>query len=161
MDAGDTIPVGATKQDGGDPMATILIVANQTLPSAALAAEVARRIESGSTTFHVVVPATPPPSGGDFTWDEDAARTEAEARLGAFVEGLRSQGVTADGETGDRDPVAAARDASRDRDIGEVILSTLPAGVSRWLRQDVPSRLRGAITVPVTVVEEEPTAAQR
>lgn len=140
-------------------MATILIVANQTLPSAALAAEVARRIASGSTTFHVVVPATPPPSGGGFTWDEEAARAEAETRLAAYLEGLRAQGATADGEIGDRDPVAAARDASRDRDVDEVILSTLPAGRSRWLRQDVPSRLRGAVTVTVTVVEEQPAAA--
>jgi hypothetical protein len=142
-------------------MATILIVANQTLPSVALAVEVARRIESGSTTFHVVVPATPPPTGGgEFTWDEDAARAEAGTRLEAFLGGLRAQGATAEGEIGDRDPVAAARDASRDRDIGEVILSTLPAGISRWLRQDVPSRLRGAVTVPVTVVEEQAAAAR-
>jgi len=86
---------------------------------------------------------------------------EAETRLNAYLEGLRSQGATADGEVGDRDPVAAARDASRDRDVGEVILSTLPAGISRWLRQDVPSRLRGAVTVPVTVVEEQPAASPR
>jgi hypothetical protein len=137
---------------------TILIVANQTLPSEALAAEVARRIASGATVFHVVVPATPPPGGG-FTWDEDGARAEAETRLAAFLDGLRGQGATADGEIGDRDPVAAARDASRDRDIGEVILSTLPAGISRWLRQDVPSRMRGAVTVPVVVVEQHAAAA--
>jgi hypothetical protein len=138
---------------------TILIVANQTLPSTALAAEVARRIASGSIAFRVVVPATPPPSGGEFTWDEGTARAEAEKRLEAFLERLRAQGATAEGEIGDRDPVAAARDAGRGRDIGEIILSTLPAGVSRWLRQDVPSRLRGAVTVPVTVVEEQPAAA--
>jgi hypothetical protein len=138
-------------------MSTILIVANQTLPSAALAAVIAQRIASGATTFHVVVPATPPPGGG-FTWDEDAARAEAETRLAAFLDGLRRQGATADGEIGDRDPVAAVRDAGRGRDVDEVILSTLPTGVSRWLRQDVPSRLRGAVSSPVTVVEEQPAA---
>jgi hypothetical protein len=139
-------------------VATIVIVANQTLPSAALAAEIAIRIASGSTAFYVVVPATPPPGGSGFTWDEDAARAEAETRLHAFLERLRSQGATAEGEIGDRDPVAAVRDASRDRDVDEVILSTLPTGISRWLRQDVPSRMRGALTTPVTVVEEQPTA---
>jgi hypothetical protein len=138
-------------------MSTILIVANQTLPSAALAAVIAQRIASGATTFHVVVPATPPPGGG-FTWDEDAARAEAETRLAAFLDGLSRQGATADGEIGDRDPVAAVRDAGRGRDVDEVILSTLPTGVSRWLRQDVPSRLRGAVSSPVTVVEEQPAA---
>jgi GABA permease len=142
-------------------MSTILIVANQTLPSEALASEVARRIAAGQRTFHVVVPATPPPGSG-FTWDEDAARAAAEGRLAAFVGRLRDQGAEGDGEIGDRDPVAAVRDASRGRDVVEVILSTLPPGASRWLRQDVPSRLRGACPVPVAVVtEHQPVAAGR
>jgi len=134
-------------------MSTILIVANQTLPSEALATTVSSRIASGTRDFHVVVPATPPPGGG-MTWDEDAARASAEERLEAFRRHLESQGVTATGEIGDRDPVAAVRDAARGRDVTEIVLSTLPAGVSRWLRQDVPSRMRGAMSVPITVVEE-------
>lgn len=138
-------------------MSTILIVANQTLPSEDLATEVSRRIESGAREFHVVVPATPPPGSG-FTWDEDAARTAAEERLEEFRQRLAGRGATADGEIGDRDPVQAARDAARGRDVTEVILSTLPTGVSRWLRQDVPGRLRSALNLPVTVVEERATA---
>jgi hypothetical protein len=39
--------------------------------------------------------------------------------------------------------------------VSEIILSTLPGGVSRWLRQDVPSRMKGAMNVPVTVVTEQ------
>ena len=138
-------------------MSPILIVANQTLPSGALATEVASRIAAGDRTFHVVVPATPPPGGG-FTWDENEARLAAQDRLATFIARLVEQGATADGEIGDRDPVAAVRDAIRGREVSEVILSTLPTGVSRWLRQDVPSRMRGALTVPVLVVEEEPAA---
>ena len=142
-------------------MSTILIVANQTLPSEALANAVARRIAAGRRSFHVGVPATPPPGGG-FTWDEDAARVAAEERLAAFLAGLRDQGATADGEIGDRDPVAAVRDASRGRDVAEILLSTLPTGVSRWLRQDVPSRLRGACSEPIVVVTEgQPVSAGR
>jgi hypothetical protein len=141
-------------------MSTILIVANQTLPSEALANEVTRRITAGARDFHVVVPATPPPGSG-FTWDEDAARAAAEDRLIAFQQRLARQGVAAAGEIGDRDPVAAVRDAARGRDVAEVILSTLPSGASKWLKQDVPSRLRGAIGVPITVVEEQPAAAGR
>jgi hypothetical protein len=143
-------------------MSTILIVANQTLPSETLATEVRRRIAAGATELHVVVPATPPPGGG-FTWDEDDARRAAEERLAAFIAGIVDQGATATGEIGDRDPVAAVRDAARGRDVTEIILSTLPTAVSRWLRQDVPTRLRGALTVPVTVVEgarEETTAGR-
>jgi hypothetical protein len=142
-------------------MSTILIVANQTLPSEALATEVAGRIAAGDRTFHVVVPATPPPGGG-FTWDESEARRAAEERLAAFIAGLIEQGATADGEIGDRDPVAAVRDAVRGRDVSDIILSTLPVGASRWLRQDVPTRLRGAMTIPMVVVtEREPSAAGR
>jgi universal stress protein family protein len=139
-------------------MGTIIVVANQTLPSEALATEVAGRIAAGKRTFHVVVPATPPPGGG-FTWDEEAARVAAQDRLAAFLERLREKGATASGETGDRDPVAAVRDAARGLDVDEVILSTLPLGASRWLRQDVPSRMRGALPVPVAVVIEQETSA--
>ena len=141
-------------------MSTILIVANQTLPSQALATTVSSRIASGNREFHVVVPATPPPGGG-MTWDEDAARAAAEERLAGFQGQLADQGVTAAGEIGDRDPVAAVRDAARGRDVSEILLSTLPAGVSRWLRQDIPSRMRGAMPVPVTVVEEAPVGTPR
>jgi len=51
------------------------------------------------------------------------------------------------------------RDALRGRDVGEVILSTLPPGISRWLGQDVPSRLRGAVPVEISVVYEKEKAA--
>jgi hypothetical protein len=141
-------------------MSTILIVANQTLPSEDLATTVTSRIRSGARDFHVVVPATPPPGSG-MTWDEDAARDAAEERLTAFRQQLADQGVTAAGEIGDRDPIAAVRDAARGRDVSEIILSTLPAGASRWLRQDVPSRMRGAMNLPITVVEERAKAEVR
>ena len=133
-------------------MSTTLIVANQTLPSPALADAVIERIRSGVTDFYVVVPATPAAKG--LTWDEDESRRQAGARLQAFIDRLLRLDVAAAGEVGDRDPVAAVRDALRGRDVGEIVLSTLPPGISRWLGQDVPSRLRGAIPVEVTVVYE-------
>jgi hypothetical protein len=139
-------------------VSTTIVVANQTLPSAALADAIATRIESGVTSFHVVVPATPPASHG-LTWDEDDSRKEATTRLEEFLVHLRDRGLEVSGEVGDRDPVAAVRDALRGRDVGEILLSTLPPGMSRWLGQDVPSRLRGAVPVEVSVVYEETGAA--
>jgi hypothetical protein len=139
-------------------VSTTIVVANQTLPSPALAGAITTRIESGVTAFHVVVPATPPASHG-MTWDENDSRREAGARLEEFLVELRARGVEASGEVGDRDPVAAVRDAMRGRDVGEVILSTLPPGISRWLGQDVPSRLRGAVPVEISVVYEKEKAA--
>ena len=139
-------------------MSTTLVVANQTLPSPALADAIDKRIRSGVNTFYVVVPASPP-TGHGLTWDEEDSRREANGRLEKFLADLRSHLVEAAGEVGDRDPVAAVRDAMRGRDVDEIILSTLPPGRSRWLGQDVPSRLRGAVPVEVNVVYEQAKAA--
>lgn len=131
-------------------MRSYLIVANQTLASPTLTAAVAERVRAGEATFHVVVPATPVPHA--LTWDEDEAIAAAQARLDEVLVRLRGLGTPASGEIGSPDPVAAVQDAMRVRHVDEVILSTLPVGISRWLGQDVPSRLRGAVRVPVTVV---------
>lgn len=138
-------------------MRSYLIVANQTLASPALSAEVARRITGGRATFHVVVPLTP--IVHRLTWDEDESRRAAQERLDALLAHLRSAGAVASGEIGDPDPVAAVRDALRSVEVDEIILSTLPAGISRWLGQDVPSRLRGSVTQPVVVVTAAPEEA--
>ena len=131
-------------------MRSYLIVANQTLASPTLAAAVAERIAAGPAAFHVVVPATPIQHG--LTWDEAEARAAAAERLAAVLDRLRDLGTEASGEVGSKDPVAAVRDALRDRECDEIILSTLPVGISRWLGQDVPSRLKSAVHVPVVVV---------
>ena len=139
-------------------MPSYLIVANQTLASPTLASAVADRIASGPATFHVVVPATPVAHG--LTWDEDHSRSAAQERLDAVIERLRALGAEATGEVGPSDPVQAVLDACRSREVDEVILSTLPPGISRWLGLDVPSQLKGAVHVPVTVViaPREPAA---
>jgi nucleotide-binding universal stress UspA family protein len=138
-------------------MSTALIVANQTLPSQALADAIAERIRRGVRSFYVVVPATPIAHG--LTWDEEATRQDARDRLNQFLDHLRERGVEASGEVGDRDPVAAVRDALRGREVDEVVVSTLPPGISRWLGQDVPSKLRHNVHVPVEVVYESAPAA--
>ena len=141
-------------------MSTILIVANQTLPSEALATEV-------SEPDRVRRPGLPHHRSGDAAAGAVASpgtRTRPGPLRKSASRPSESDwrpGVTADGEIGDRDPVAAVQDADRGREVSEVILSTLPSGASRWLRQDVPSRMRGAIEVPITVVQEQPAAAGR
>jgi nucleotide-binding universal stress UspA family protein len=139
-------------------MTTYLIVANQTLGSPTLAATVAERLARGAARFHVVVPATPVPHG--LTWDETEARSAAEERLAEVLKRLHDLGADATGEVGNSDPVAAIRDALRRGHVDEVILSTLPAGISRWLGLDIPSQLRKSTDVPVTVVTapREPAA---
>jgi hypothetical protein len=134
-----------------------LIVANQTLTSRSLADAISERLADGPISTYVVVPLVP--VGGRLTWDEDASRTAARERLDDVLARLRDLGVEADGEVGDRDPVSAVRDALRGRDVDEIIVSTLPKGISRWLGEDVPSRLRESVSAPVTVVTQADEAA--
>ena len=134
-------------------MRSYLIVANQTLTSRSLNDAIAARLADGPVRTHVVVPLSP--VGGRLTWDEQASREIAQSRLDEVLGHLRELGAEADGEIGDRDPVMAVRDALRGREVDEVIVSTLPRGFSRWLGEDVPSRLRDSVQVPVVVVTQE------
>ena len=138
-------------------MRSYLVVGNQTLDSPELAEAVADRMATGPATFHIVVPATPIQRG--LTWDEDEARAAAQARLDDVLVRLRSTGATVTGEIGHRDPVEATEDALRGREVDEVLLSTLPPGISRWLGQDVPTRLKGSVLVPVTVITTQQQSA--
>jgi hypothetical protein len=134
-------------------MKACLVVANQTLPGTELARTVRERIATGECTFYVVVPLTPVGHGA--TWEEGESTEAARGRLAAFLGVLRAQGVEADGEIGDRDPIQAVRDVLRARPADEIILSTLPPGISRWLQLDIPSRLGRAVDVPITVISQE------
>jgi hypothetical protein len=134
-------------------MRSYLIVANQTLTSDSLRDAITARLAAGPIRTHVVVPLSP--VGGRLTWDEQESRTVAQGRLDDVLGRLREMGAEADGEVGDRDPVMAVRDALRGREVDEVIVSTLPKGLSRWLGEDIPSRLRDSVAVPVTVVTQE------
>jgi len=59
------------------------------------------------------------------------------------------------GEVGDADPIAAIHDAMNSRDFDEIVISTLPKRVSKWLRVDLPSKARG-LGLPVTHIESIP-----
>ena len=133
-------------------MRSYLIVANQTLTSESLREALAKRLADGPVRAHVVVPMSP--GTGRLSWDEQESRTVAQTRLDEMLDHLRAMGAEADGEVGDRDPVMAVRDALRRTEVDEVIVSTLPRGISRWLGEDVPSRLRDSVSVPVTVVTQ-------
>jgi hypothetical protein len=49
------------------------------------------------------------------------------------------------------DPMDAIEEALHDGDFDEIILSTLPRGVSRWLHLDLPHRV-GHLGLPLTTV---------
>jgi hypothetical protein len=128
----------------------ILVVANKTLGGSAVLAEVKRRLDDGPCEIHLLVPATPP-SGG-FTWTEEDAHAEADQRLAAGLDRFRALGCEVTGEVGDSRPLDAILDTLRHREVDEIIISTLPVGVSRWLHMDLPRRAAKATQLPVTHV---------
>lgn len=136
-------------------MRRYLVVANQTLGGAHLAEKIGEAMAQGPCRFHVVVPATPP--GDHVVWTEGEAHAIAGERLRRALEWLRSMGAEATGEIGDPRPLLAIRDVLYANEFDEIVLSTLPAGLSRWLRQDLPARVRRAFGIPVShVIGEAP-----
>lgn len=144
-------------------MGQYLIVANQTLGGAELEREVQQRIEGGESHFHVVVPATATHhktkdwEGGfrDDSAEADHAHDVAERWLEQMIAKLKQLGAEADGEVGDPDPKAAVKDVLRHHSFDEVIVSTLPTGLSGWLKADVPNQIAAVTGSLVTTVEAE------
>ena len=135
-------------------MARYLVVGNQTITSAELLDVLTSRAAAEPSTFHVVVPMR----HGEGSWSEGAARVAAEARLGQALDHLRAERLEVTGTVGDLDPVAAVADVvATDRGFDEIIVSTLPPGISFWLGRGVPQRIaREHRHVPVTHVVAEP-----
>ena len=137
----------------GAIVAHYLVVAHQTADSPELAAALrAVRARLPDATFVLVVPATPVQHLGG--WTEGEARAVATETGTRAEEMLRRHGIElAAVRVGDPDPVNAAADEWNDHpDYDEVILSSLPEGVSRWLKVDAYDRLVRRLTVPVTHV---------
>ncbi len=137
-------------------MRKFLVVANQTLGGTELKAEIERRIADGDCEFHVVVPVTRledyhGSTGGsaDLYGQEDQARKQAHRRMMALVGEIRDAGAKADGELGDANPLVAIQKAISTRHYDEIVLSTFPQGVSKWLKMDLPSRVERAFDGPV------------
>lgn len=132
-------------------MKDYLVVANQTLGGVDLLEELRRRAETEPCRFHVVVPANVNP--GRWTHTETEARAVAQERLEAALARFAKLGVEVDGQVGDERPIDAMRDALDHWACDEIILSTLPRGVSRWLGMDLVSRAERTFDLPVTHVE--------
>jgi hypothetical protein len=139
--------------------ARVLIVARRTADSPELLEAVARRAEDGPCNFTLLVPAFP--NGLQRLGDPfDRGQRAAEQRIRAAVPLLsRAAGTEVVAVIGAHEPFAAARDALRLMGFDEVIVSMLPARVSRWLQIELPDRIR-ALGVPVIEVigAEAPSA---
>jgi hypothetical protein len=125
----------------------VLVVAHRTAATPRLLDEVRARAERSPCAFTLLVPRR--------YWDPDTEESAATLELalplledaaGGHVEGL----------VGDSDPFVAVQQTLIRGSYDEIIISTLPARVSQWLRRDLPHRVE-ALGLPVTVV----TAKQR
>ena len=140
-------------------MRRYLVVSNQTLMSEAFDRQITSCLEAGPCTFHVLVPATHVHENG--AWSEGHAKAVAGQRLEAALEHLVGLGAEATGEVGDTRALDAVRDTVRDHPpFDEIIMFTLPPGLSRWLHQDLPHRVERALGRPVTHVVAERAGAQ-
>jgi hypothetical protein len=120
----------------------VLIVAYRTAATPVLLSAVRSRASRPPVSFVLLVPRP--------YWDPDTdeAALTLELALPLLEE---AAGDRVDGVIGDPDPLAAVKAVLTSQHVDEVIVSTLPARVSHWLRRDLPSRLE-QLGLPVTVV---------
>jgi hypothetical protein len=131
--------------------ARVLVVANRTAESPELLDALRARAVQGPCEFTLLVPSTP--HGIAWAADMFAGGEEAEAHREAFVEELRGEGLNVSAaKVGDPDPLAAIQDECNFNDYEELIVSTLPLKISKWLRVDLPRKAGAATGLPVTHV---------
>jgi GABA permease len=137
----------------------ILVVANQTACGDELLDVVRQRVADGPCRFTMLVPATPPRE--HVTWTEGDARSLAKRRLAEAMERMESVGAEVEGVIGDASPLQAIDDTLIDNPHDEIILSTLPVGISRWLKMDLPHRVEQRFALPVTALisQRQPTGS--
>lgn len=126
---------------------TVLVVANETLGGRPLLAKIKDMAAQEELRIVVCVPRTNPRQG-NIIYDE-AVFDAAQVRIDLARKILREEGIEAVGEVGDPDPYTATMDAIAEYRPDEVIISTLPAASSGWLRRDLVERIGEATQIPV------------
>jgi hypothetical protein len=138
----------------------VLVVANRTLVSDTLRAELARRARDGAEV-RIVVPILASRLHY-IASDTDAELREAGARLADALAWARAEGLRVTGRVGDPSvALGAIEDELRRAGADEVVISTLPPGRSNWLETGILERLRDDLEIPVAhaVVDLEPARA--
>lgn len=135
----------------GLPFHVTLVLANQTMGAEALLRRLKEKAAERETLFIVVVPQ----EGG-----QGHHAGEARARLQATLKSFREAGLLAAGTIGNPDPYQAAKNALAAFRVDDVVVSTLDATRSRWLRGNIIERLQEHTGKPVEHVEAgEPAVA--
>jgi hypothetical protein len=148
---GTTTQKGVPTMESSETPIRVLVVAHRTAATQPLLDAVRERARRGPSTFTLVVPNAA--HGLHKVIDpEDQGAGEARAVIDQALPLLsEAAGAPVEGIVGDPDPGAAVQDAINLHGFDEVIVSTLPARLSRWLKLDLPSKISG-MGLPVTTV---------
>jgi hypothetical protein len=129
----------------------ILVVAHRTAATPALIEAVRERAARGPATFTLLVP-NPAHGLHRLVDPEDQEVNEAQTVLDLALPLLEeAAGAHVEGMIGDAEPLNAIQDAVNLNGFNEIIISTLPKRVSKWLHIDLPSKANG-LGLPVTTV---------
>jgi len=129
----------------GLPFHVTLVVANRTTRSDQLLSRIRELQHQDKTHVFVIVVPQEGGSGKDFM--------AARGRLGEMLDKLRRDGVVAAGLVGDPDPYTATMNGVQFFRVDDIVISTLPATRSGWLRADLVERVSKATNKPVRHVE--------
>jgi GABA permease len=139
----------------------VLVLANETLNSDEMIAELRRIDASGKASYFVCVPASPVETGVAATHGAvtvaAATQEAAQARLDSTLEALAASKLEATGALGDYRPLRALQAAAAEFKPDQIVIVTLPAADSIWQRFDVVDRAQ-ALGIPVTHVEAKSLA---
>jgi hypothetical protein len=147
-----TVPVEHVVVDldeQGLPFDVTLAVANRTAASDTFLAALKKR---GSGDSHVFIFVVPQEDG------HGVAARQARARLTQAIDRARAADLICAGMIGDPDPYTAVMNAVQFFRVSDIVISTLPATRSGWMRADLIERVRKATNVPVEHVEASDTA---
>ena len=103
----------------------ILIVANRTASTPHLIEEVGRRAKARPCEFALLIPDVTDRKAAD--WTLDTAQRSLRSAARGSVEGL----------VGGPHPFESVKEAVRDGNFDEIIISTLSKKASKWLRRDL------------------------
>jgi hypothetical protein len=128
---------------------SVLVVANVTADSDELLEAMRQRNDRSPVHVQLVVPI-----GG-----AGPDRAAGEDQLERGLDRMAEAGIEAQGQVVRGDPVQAVHEVWDAKAFDEIVVSTLPTGVSKWLRIDVPHRLEkltGARVDHVETAERRP-----